>query len=348
MQFHIYSSPRETYKAMIKDIMAAKNEILLETYIYNDDKVGELFLRALTKKAKQGVKIKVLLDAWGGTAKKKFFDPLTKAGGEVRFFREFQYFFTAISKNHERNHRKLLLIDKNISYIGSMNIMERCLDWRELIIRLNGAIAIDFVKCFEKSWKIYKDLNIKSINSIIGQDYEIIQDIPKNNNGTEKKLFKLINNAKHKILIETPYFVPSPKLIAALEGAVKRGVRVAILIPWISDVRIVDIARNRFLGILHKKGIIIRYYKKKIIHSKLLIIDNDFFMLGSSNLDYRSFVHNYEINFLGKDKGIIKALNDFFLSGIAESKQFNYLEWKKRSSFIKIMGLLARAFEKYL
>ncbi len=346
--FHVYSNPRHIYEKMLEDINSAKKFIFLETYIFDDDVIGKKFRNLLIKKAKQGLKIKLLLDAWGGTAKKPFFERLIKAGAEVRFFREIRYFVRIFSKNHERNHRKLLLIDNKITYIGSMNITAGCLDWRELVLRMEDGITHEFAKSFFQSWEMFGKLNKRRIEKIIHDEFEIIQDIPMYyQRATENRLYRLFSKAKKKISIETPFFVPSNKLINTLGKAVKRGVEVILLIPYHSGVRTVDIVRNGYLGKMYKKGVFIHYYRKNL-HSKLLIIDNSFFMLGSSNIDYRSFNHNYEINFIGKDKRIIKELNCFFMKGILHSEIFNYKEWKKRSSFWKTMELFLELIKRYL
>jgi cardiolipin synthase A/B len=347
--FNIYSDPKQIYGKMLDDIKSAKKYILLETYIFDNDEIGKKFVEILTKKAKQGVKIKLLLDGWGGTANKSFFDKLTNAGGEVRFFREIQYFIRFFKKNHERNHRKLLIIDNHITYIGSMNITAHCLGWRELVLRMKGNISLEFVKSFFKSWEMYGILTQKRINKIVHQEFEIIQDIPSYiQRATEKRFYKLLTSAKKKILIETPYFIPSMKLINTLGKLVDKGIKIILLIPYRSDVRIVDIARNIYLGRLYKKGVEIHYYTEKTMHSKLLIVDDNFFMLGSSNIDFRSFIHNFEINFVGKNKEIIKELIKFYSYGLSKSKPFDFKEWKNRSSFIKTLELILQMIKHYL
>lgn len=230
-----------------------------------------------------------------------------------------------------------------------MNITEHCLGWRELVVKIKGEITYDFTKSFNQSWEMYGELNKKRIGTIIHKEYEIIHDIPSYlQRTTEKRLYKLIKKAKKEILIETPYFVPSLNLINNLGKAVKKGVKIILLIPRRSDVRIVDLARNRYLGRLYKKGINIHYYTEKQMHSKLLLIDDNFFMLGSSNIDYRSFVHNYEINFLGKNKNMIKALKDFFNTGLKNSTPFNYEQWRQRPSLGKIVELVLEMIREYL
>lgn len=349
-KFEVLSDPKKIYRKMLEDINNAKESIYLETYIYGDDKIGKLFRDALTKKAINGVKVKLLIDAWGSPRiKKGFFQKLTDFGGQVKFFKEIRYVIRLLSKNHERNHRKLLIIDKKITYIGSINITSECINWRELSLRIRGPIAEHFTYSFQKSWNIHGKLTKTKIKSMIHKGFEIINDIPSDAKKlTESRYANLINSAKKQILIETPYFVPPIRLRRALAKAVKRGVDVKILLPFISDLRFIDMIRNRYLGSLHRKGIKIYYYLPKTLHSKLLLVDDKFFLFGSSNLDYRSFIHQHEINLFGKDKNINYELCKFFTLGIKNSKPFNYKTWKNRSSLTKIIELFLSYISYYL
>lgn len=363
--FLVLSEPRKIYKKMIEDIKNAKKSIYLETYIYSNDKVGRKFREALIEKARQGVKVFLLIDALGagflrlrlhkilGIEEKedsavnlKFFSELINLGGKVKFFKEIRYVLRMFSANHERNHRKLLIIDEKITHISSINITEECLDWRELTLRFEGPITEHFLDSFRKDWKPHHIG--KRINSFFHKGFEIIMDIPGGiERATENRYSELINGAKKEILIEGPYLVPSIPLRRALSNAVRRGVNVRLLIPNRSDMEIMDVIRDRYLGYLYRAGIEIYYYKK-MLHSKLMIIDNSVFILGSSNLDYRSFRHNYEINLIGRNREIIESLRHFFIFGVKNSKRFNYPVWKNRSSFRKVYTLFLGLIEEYL
>jgi len=348
--FKILSDPRKLYDEMLKDIRNAKKQIFLETYIYEDDIVGEEFRQALLKKAKEGIKIKLLLDAWGSNVKKNYFNELIKYNVEVRFFREIKYLIRWFSKNHERDHRKLLIVDNDIAYVGSANITQKYIKSRELVLKLMGNIANAFIKSFQKIWNLHsEDITKKRLSSIFHEEFEIINDIPSYySRVTETRYIKLIKNAKHEILIETPYFVPSTRIRTVISKAVERGVKVRLIIPHNSNWRIIDTVRNRYLGSLYKKGVEIYYYKPTLLHSKLMIVDNDFFLLGSSNVDYRSFNYLYEINFLGKDKQIIKALKEYFNETMKNTIPFDYGEWRKRASADKIIGMFMYRIRHYL
>ena len=223
-EFKIISKPRELYYEMIKDILNAKKQIFLETYIYENDEVGDKFRQALLKKAKQGIKIKLLLDAWGSSVKKHYFEELIQYGAEVKLFREIKYLIRIFSKNHERNHRKLLIIDNNIAYVGSANITQKYINSRELVLKLVGDIANSFIKSFQRVWEKHSDkITNKKLKSIFHEEFEIINEIPAYySRVTEGRYVKLIKNAKKSILIETPYFIPSTIIRRVLSKAVKK------------------------------------------------------------------------------------------------------------------------------
>lgn len=342
--FEVLSNPQKIYKKMLEDIRAAKKFIFLENYVYRNDEVGREFRDLLTKKAKEGLTVKILLDSWGSWVDKKFFKELINSGGEVRFFRELQYTWRIVSKNHERDHRKLLLIDNKISYIGSINITKDFIRWRELVLRLEGDITFDFVRSFNSIWKNYGQLTLKKVFKFIHEEFEIVQDIPSTlKRYTEERYVRLINGARKEICIETPYFIPSFRIRRAFLNAIKRKIKIKIILPYRSNWRIVDIMRNRYLGVLHNSGVNIYYYKPGMLHSKLLVVDDKFFILGSSNLDYRSLVHNFEINLLGKNPEISRELKNYFEETLSNSEPFSFKDWRRRSSVTKVLELL---FEK--
>ena len=347
--FIVLSSPREIYKKMIQDIEKAEKSVYLETYIYDNDKIGDKFRKALVKKAKQGVKVLLLIDALKSVqAKTQYFSELIENGGQVRFFKELRYAVRFFSNNHERNHRKLLLIDDEITYIGSVNITASCLDWRELVLRLEGEITLAFEKSFMKSWDSAK-LTKQKIKNIAHKGFEIINDFPSEiHRITEKRYKMLIRHARKRVMIETPYFIPSEGVRKELYRAVRRGVKVDIVIPHETDYRVIDVVRDRYLGLLYKHGVSLHYYTGKFLHSKLLIVDNKFFLLGSSNLDYRSFIYQYDINLLGRDRRIIAELKKYYDSGLSQCKPFSYTEWKLRSSIRKMYTLIFSFIRRYL
>lgn len=336
-----YSEPIKLFHQMLSDIDHAKKTIYLETYIYDKDTMGIIFRDALEKKAKQGVKVKLLIDAWGSSANEKFFEPLKKAGGEIRLFRKIIANLKIIYHGHKRNHRKLLIIDDEVTYLGSANITNDCVDWREFTIRIKHESSKNFSKIFEEDYKIFNDFFHKSKRKshfIKLKEFEIVKDTPNVLfQNIRKKTFELIKKSKKQIIIETPYFNPDKGLRKALRKAAKKGIDVILILPEKSDVRITDIIRQEFLGRLYLSGVKIFYYQPKILHSKLALFDDTTFSLGSANFGSRSFIYQYEINIFGKNTKIKRLVKNHLKESLEQSRRFNYEEWKKRPWIHKLI-----------
>ncbi len=323
------------FTSMLKDIEAASTYIYLETYRVNDDAVGVKFRDALATKCKQGVNVKLLLDSWGTSASPSFFAPIIENGGSVRYFKKLKlFFFDIFTKNHRRNHRKLLLIDNKITYIGSSNYSAYSLVWRESVLKIEGDITHYFRKTFKDSFGIYRKYHFNkfSFKKIIQLgDYKIIQDIPSVYfQRIRKEYTHLINHAEKEILIETPYFLPGYKLRKALMDAGSRGLDVKILIPKSSDVKLADILRNKYLGMFYKKNVKILFYTPNNLHAKCLLIDNEIFSIGSPNIDYRSFRYQYEIVLVGNHDKTNKEIRTHILKTMQDCEAFDYEKWLKR------------------
>ena len=337
--FKLFDKPVSYYQSMINDIENAKKYVYLEIYRFNNDPEGAKFRDVLAKKAKQGIEVKLLLDSWGTSTGLSFFMDIIKNGGEVRFFKKIKFFFDFFTKNHRRNHKKLLIIDDKISYIGSGNIAAYSIDWRELMLRLHSDIALHFKKIFLYDYKNYNKYKYNQrgyFKNIKFQEFTILRDRPSIvQQRIRRKFIKLIKTAEKNIIIETPYFLPGYKLRKALADAGKKGVDVKILTPKYSDVRIVDILRDRYLGKYYINNVKILFFLPVNLHSKLLMIDNKTFLMGSSNFDYRSSRYQHEICLMGTNKNIIKSLNKHISVTLKYCEHFNYEEWLKRPLILR-------------
>ncbi len=331
---------------MLDDIETATQCIYLQTYKFGNDYIGKKFKTALLKKAQQGVEINLLLDSWGsGASGEAYFKDLKKAGVEITYFEKIKFSFDLFSRNHRRNHRKLLLIDDDISYIGSSNITAHCLNWRECAIKISGGINktlrkiiiddIDFSNNFFQNKKESTEL-IKYRNT------EIVRDVPSNRfQPVKEKYIELINSAQESVVIETPYFLPGKKLRKSIYIASERGVKIEIIVPKYSDVLLFDILRNKYLGRYYKNNIKMLFYKTDNLHAKVFLVDGKQYFTGSSNFDYRSMRFMHEINILGSDKSLFSLLQEHIDNTKAECEEFEFEKWKKRHTFQKIVeGLL--------
>ncbi|MDG1900629.1 MAG: phosphatidylserine/phosphatidylglycerophosphate/cardiolipin synthase family protein [Bacteroidales bacterium] len=352
-QYHLFSEPLSYYNEMIEDIEKAKDYICIETFRIGKDEIGDRFRRALTRKANEGVKVKLLIDYWGsGPVDNEYFSDLIKGGGQVRFFEKIKFNSDIFTRGHRRNHRKLLLIDDKVSYIGSSNLTGYNMNWRESVLRMQSSITCTFAKLFEEDFESYNKyiFNNPSNSKQVNHDsFEIIRDVPSiTRKQINNKFIGLIKEAKSMINIETPYFLPGFFLRKALMDAAQRGVEVNVILPRHSDVTLIDILRNKYFGILYKSGVNILFYEMNNLHAKLMLVDKKIFAIGSSNFDYRSFRYMYEIMLIGDNESIARQISAHVNTTILDSKPFRYQNWKERPLINKIFEWMLLPFRHLL
>ncbi len=344
----LYSEPPRFYEAMLQDIGRAERYIYLETYKFGNDDIGFQFREALTMAARRGVQVKLLLDSWGASYTESFFSELIASGGEVRFFRKIIYTFDFFTKNHRRNHRKFLIIDDNISYMGSANITGYSLQWRESVIRLTGGITLMFKRSFLESYKIYKKYIFNKFTykkSKILDQFELVEDMPSiYRQRVKTKLERLISKAKRELIIETPYFLPGYKMRKSLADAARRGVSVKIILPRHSDVRSIDLLSSKYYGFYYSNKISLVFYSLNNLHAKLLLVDGETFGIGSPNIDYRSFRYQHEVMLFGTHKGIVEEVTRHITETMQNCLVFDHVSWMRRPRIEKVLGWLLLPF----
>ena len=350
--FRFFDDPLRYYNAMLDDINHARHYIYLETYRFNNDSIGKKFRDALTRKSKEGVEIKLLMDSWGTSLPKTFFSEIQKNRGEVRYFQKLKIVWDFFSRNHMRNHRKLIVIDDEVAYIGSANLTDYSLNWRESILRIKSDLAPVFKKAFLQHFELFNKYAFEAriqVRRIRHGDFEIIRDIPSlTKQKIRRRYIELFRSAEKEVIIETPYFLPSRFIRKAMTDASKRGVDIMVIMPRNSDVGLVDILRNRYLGILHRNGIKLKFYMPYNLHAKLLLVDRRIFSIGSPNFDYRSFRFQHEIVMLGQEDGVIRQLIEHINETIANSQDFDYEAWEKRSKIQRFVEWVIMPFRQLL
>jgi len=351
--YHLFADPLQYYNEMIEDIENAKKYIYIETFRVGKDEIGERFTKVLTKKAKEGVEVKILIDYWGaGSIDHEYFKKLTKYNGQVRFFEKIKFNSDIFTKGHRRNHRKLLLIDDEITYIGSSNITAYNMNWRESVLRMKTDITPTFVKLFNQDYNNYNKYTFhipRKAQLVKFGNFEIIRDVPSIAlKKINSRFIQLIRSAKSRVTIETPYFLPGFFLRKALMDAALRGVNVNIVLPRHSDVSLIDILRNKYFGALYKSGVNILFYKLNNLHAKMMLVDKKIFAIGSSNFDYRSFRYMYEIMLVGDNKEIARQINNHMKITISDSVKFDYNNWKNRSLINKFFEWVLLPFRHLL
>jgi cardiolipin synthase len=370
-----------TYRAMLAAIATAKDHIHLETYIIDDDEVGKQFADALIAKQQKGVQVHLIHDSVGtlGTPD-EFFKRLTDAGIKVLEFNPINP--AQARKNwelNERDHRKLLIVDGRIAFLGGINISgvyssgslasgvsggsgakpgEKAGDgtpWRDTHIQLEGPVVAEFQKLFMETWVAQKGESMAARNFYptperVGRDVvRAIGSSPKDNySAIYATLLSAIGSAETSVYLTNAYFAPDPQLLTALEDAAQRGVDVKLILPSKTDSWLIFHAGRNYYHRLLKAGVKIYERQGVILHTKTGSVDGVWSTVGSTNLDWRSFLHNYELNavVLGAEFGA--QLQVMFDADLAGSKQVTLAEWKRRSLTLRVQELFARAWEYWL
>ncbi|MDL2254885.1 phosphatidylserine/phosphatidylglycerophosphate/cardiolipin synthase family protein [Bacteroidales bacterium OttesenSCG-928-J16] len=325
------------YNALLEDIKNAEKSIYIESFKIDKGRISKRLLTAFIRAARRGVEVKILADALGTPDAATFYKELIELGGEVEVWEKIRFSFRrrTIVKSHLRDHRKIIVIDNFIAYIGSSNITDYSLSWRELNLRVaHEAFAEAMTQAFLQYFHISKnkvERKKDTLKPLYAHGFEILRDVPSiTKSSVRSRYIDLIENAKEEVVIETPYFLPSSIVRKAMEAALEKGVKVQIIVPKHSDVPSADLLRSRYIGYFHEKGADIQLYTTENLHAKLLFVDKSIFSIGSSNFDYRSFRFQHEIVAIGKQPQVVKLVKQHIESTLSESIPFDYERWKTR------------------
>jgi len=322
-RFYLCKDSVDTYEKIAYSLQNAQHCIYISTYIFGNDHITKKLLEILIKKAKQGVEVKLLIDAFGSLSLELFpktLKELKKAGGDYQFFMSL---FKHPIKNRVnlRNHRKMIIIDNFTVISGGINISSDYLSqkpndnsWTDLSFIINGTATLHYCEIFKYDWEYQasEELIIKEYENKEQEKKSIIQVVPSgpdvNNDALYESILYALFLAKKRVWIISPYFVPDGALMDALIIAKHRGIEIKLILPQTSDQILADISRSGFLRDLQKEEIDILLYKPKMLHAKAMIVDDDIAMIGSSNFDARSFFYNFEVmSFLYSKEDIIEV-----------------------------------------
>lgn len=343
-EIDIYTDGASKFESLKQDLLNAKKSILLQYYIFLDDIIGNEIADILISKAKQGVMVKVIYDHIGSfSARNRFFDKMKQHGVETHpFFRvNFPHFANRINW---RNHRKIVVIDGNIGYIGGMNIADRYVnglpngeEWRDTHFRVRGDIVESLIYSFAIDWNFLKKdpyvPEVKTERSEICNltGVQLVTGGPTERwNNLTLCFLRAISSARSKILIQTPYFLPTDGLLNALEAAALAKIDVRIMMPRNTDSRLLHYASFSYITQCLKAGIKVYLYEPGMLHAKAMIIDDNFVTAGSTNFDFRSFENNFECNLLIYDTEINRKMRAIFFNDLKRCKKLTLEQWKKR------------------
>lgn len=316
---------------LLRDIGKAENHIHIDLYIFEDDALGQLIADALIDRARHGVEVRIVYDdvgCWG--VKKRFFERMREAGIEAVPFMPV-HFPPFTSKANYRNHRKLIVIDGNVGYIGGMNIALRYTlsTWRDTMVRIEGRGVYSLQRAFLTDWyfadrtllsdkKYYPVIPVEKTNT-----ETLLQTVTSGPSSPEPEILQgylhIILNARRYIYIETPYFLPTNSLLFALKTAVTTGVNVRLLVPRNGDTWLTSWASRSYLREVSEAGVQVFLYEAGFLHSKLMVCDDHIATCGSTNIDFRSLENNFEANTFFYGKETAQRMRDIFLNDEKQS-----------------------------
>jgi cardiolipin synthase len=362
-----------TYRAMLAAIAAARHHVHMETYILEDDAIGRQFAAALTERQRAGVQVRLIRDSAGTLATPKlFFDSLAASGVAVLEFNPLNPL--AVRRDwvlNQRDHRKLLIVDGRVAFLGGINIssvysggsysqakprpVDAELAWRDTDLRLQGPVVAELQKLFLATWAAQKgremsddglfpapqaagDAVVRAIGSSPDDPFSLIY----------ATLLSAIASAETSVYLTNAYFVPDPQLLAALGAAAARGVDVRLILPASTDSWLVFHAGRASYQALLTAGVKIHQRRGVILHSKTALIDGVWSTVGSTNLDWRSFLHNQELNavVLGVDFG--SQLQAMFEHDLAQSDSITLADWQDRGVLPRLQESFARLWAYWL
>lgn len=351
----VFTDGYSMYQKLFRRIAKAKHHIHLEFYIFENDAVGRLLRDLLIDKAREGVSVRLLYDDVGcWDVNPMFYDEMLCEGIEVRSFLKVRFpQFT--SKVNYRNHRKLAIIDGKVGFIGGMNIALRYLKgvpwgvWRDTHICLKGKAVYGIQTAFLTDWFAVDRTLLTSAQYFPKMDTvgtsvaQIVTSDPVGEwHDIMLGLVKAISCAQRYIYVETPYFLPTEQVMAAFQTAALSGVDVRLMIPKKADAFITHKGTMSYLDELMKSGVKVYFYRAGFLHSKLWVADDEWASVGSTNLDFRSFEHNFEANAFFYDEKTVCAMKEIFLEDMKKCMTLSQKIWDKRSFKNKIVESVVR------
>ncbi len=371
-----------TYDAMFKAIQQAKDHINMETFVLDNDAIGYKFADALIAKQREGVQVNLIYDSVGTLyTPQHFFDRMRANGINLVEFNPIKPSeVSQLLKLNQRDHRKLLIVDGEVAFVGGVNIssvysegsstgayisqrgdpdddhvFSGPIPWRDTHIRLTGPVVNDFQRMFLATWENQKGEPLAKRNylpTLAKRGEQVVRAIGSSPQDEFSLIYvtllSAINSAATHVYLTNAYFVPDPQFLQSLKDAVARGVDVKLILPSKTDSNLVFYASRSYYTELLEAGVEIYEEQQSLLHAKTALVDGVWSTVGSTNLDWRSFLHNHEINavILGKQFG--DQMHAMFMKDLASSKRIRLEDWEKRPNAMKIKERAARLWAYWL
>ncbi|NNE33153.1 MAG: cardiolipin synthase [Winogradskyella sp.] len=343
------------FEMVFDDISTAKHHIHLEYFIIKDDKIGTELLNLLCQKAEEGLEVRIVIDDVGSSISSKMKKKLKNCGIEMHAFMPVLFSKFTGQMNY-RDHRKIIVIDGKIGYVGGINISDNYVNanndryWRDTHIRITGEAVKPLQILFLTTWDFASDDELKISKSYF-PEHNCKENVPlqiaasgpdTDWSNIMEAIFVAITNAEKTIYITTPYFIPNDEIITALQVASRSNLDVKIIVPKKSDSWVAQYATNSYLEQLMEANVEVYQYTKGFIHAKTMVVDNVFGTVGTANMDYRSFNINFEVNALIYNTEFCDQLTEMFNDDLKDTKKLDYESWKNRPKSTKFIEAVAR------
>ena len=340
------------FPSLLRDIASARDHIHIDVYIFEDDALGRLISDALIAKAREGVEVRVLYDAVGcWSVDNRFFERMRIEGVEVEAFMPVR-FPTFARKMNYRNHRKIFIVDGRVGYIGGMNFALRYVKgrhqrgWRDTMMRIEGSGVYSLQRAFLIDWYFVDRTQLsdkryypKSAEDAHGALLQIVTSAPlAPYPEIMQGYLRIILSAKRYIYIQSPYFLPTETIFFALKTAVASGVDVRVMVPRKTDGWFVEWGSRSYLREAQEAGIQILLYEPRFLHAKTLVCDDHTTTCGSTNIDFRSFLNNFEANTFVYDETVALQMKDIFLRDARQSTPLSSLPKRLHPKFLVRLG----------
>lgn len=352
----------QKFPEVLDVFQAATKHIHIEYYIFEDDETGKSIEKVLMEKASQGVEVRFIYDDFGSRSiRRKMVKRLQKAG--IKVFPFYKIIFRPLSNRlNYRNHRKIIVVDGTIGFVGGINVSDKYVNnnhspgklfWRDTHLRIDGPGVQYLQYLFLCDWNFCADDHLRpdeiffprlASTSINGNKLvQIAASGPDSDSPTILySLLQAIHLAEKEILITTPYFIPGESILDALITSALGGVSVKLLVPGISDSALVNAAACSYYDDLLKAGVEIYLYKKGFVHAKTLVIDRKLAVIGTANMDSRSFDLNFEVNAIIYDEEKAKELANIFELDVKDAEKIDLARWLNRSRLKQLLEKTAR------
>ena len=354
----------EKFPEVIDALRDAKDHIHIEYYIYEQDEIGEQIENILIEKAKEGVKVRFIYDDFGSpNIRKKTEQKMRAAGIEIYPFQKVLFYLIANRLNY-RNHRKIIVIDGQTAFTGGINVSDKYINnkpgklfWRDTHLRIDGPGVFYLQYLFLANWnfctgKIIEPEKSQFLIPSTHQDDRFLQVAASGPDSEQPSvLFSLLQAiylAKKEILISTPYFIPGDSILEALRIAALSGLSVKLLVPGVCDSKFVNAASKSYYEDLLCAGVDIYMYRKGFVHAKTLVSDGSLSIIGTANMDYRSFELNFEVNVMVYDRKFSEQLRNVFFKDLEDAEKIDKDEWCKRPAYKQLPERIARLFSHVL